>query len=326
MARNNNKVGWNSTQHKDLLNLITTIKKTDPEEFRVIYDAAHKLLDKYTNPEVLSQEIKDVLNGFSNPWIFDHVKNSIIIDGSISAKDLSLEEDHGWKTKENKSQKKKRLERLAIVQSIRIDTCSSVYMRYSNLKSLWSNVPRKVEYNFDCSYNELTSLKNGPEYARDYSCSNNKLTSLKYIAKNIEGDLICHYNELTTLEGSGITTVVRKLDCRRNKLRDLVGCPKISIWLNASDNELVSMRGAPLNLTLRDIDVRGNVVSAKSLKLAFNGMKAAGGDYSKGLLKIWKKIPVEDQIHMYMDLPDVTEADIRKYEGVKKYLSLKDLI
>jgi hypothetical protein len=110
MARNNNKVGWNSIQHKDLLNLITTIKKTDPDEFRAIYDAAHNLLDKYTNPEVLSQEIKDVLNGFSNPWRFDHDNNHVIVDGSISGKDLALSEDYGWNTKENKAQKKKREE------------------------------------------------------------------------------------------------------------------------------------------------------------------------------------------------------------------------
>jgi hypothetical protein len=326
MARNNNEVGWNSIQHKDLLNLITTIKKTDPEEFRAIYDAAHKLLDKYTNPEVLSQEIKDVLNGFSNPWRFDHDNNHVIVDGSISGKDLALAEDYGWNTEENKSQKKKREERAKIVQSIKIGSCSSLYMRYVKLEEFYPNIPQRIEYNFDCSNNKLKSLKNGPKYARDYNCANNKLTSLKHISKNVEGDLTCYKNEITTLKGSEITTVVRRLDCSNNKLKNLIGCPQIASSLNVSGNRLVSMRGAPLNLTLRDITLKNNVVSEKSLKLAFNGMKAAGGDYSKGLLKIWKKIPVEDQIHMYMDLPDVTEADIRKYEGVKKYLSLKDLI
>ena len=55
-------------------------------------------------------------------------------------------------------------------------------------------------------------------------------------------------------------------------------------------------------------------------------MKAAGGDYSKGLLKIWKKIPLEDQIHMYNDLPTVTEEDVRKYEAFRNFMSIKDVI
>lgn len=319
------KPSWNAELHKKVIGAIEGLNETDSEEFRAIFDASHRLLKKYNDPPHLSEDVKTILNGFSSSWNFDYSTESVNIDGTLASADLGLESRSRWYREESKKDKKLRLAIFKTMKDVKFGNCRYFSIRHSGLKQLWPALPRKVSYHFDCSHNELTSLKNGPDWVSEYDCSNNKLTSLKYISKYIDGDLKCSYNEITSLEPLKNLSLAT-LNCADNKLRDLVGCPEIRRRLVVSHNKLVSMKGAPINLTLRDIDLEGNVVSSKSLKLAFNAMKAADGDYSKGLLKIWKKIPLEDQIHMYNDLPTVTEDDVRKYEAFRNFMSIKDVI
>ena len=62
---------------------------------------------------------------------------------------------------------------------------------------------KRVENEFVCAKNELTSLKGAPEYVSyRFDCSQNNLTNLKYAPKEVGGNFICQYNHLTSLEGS----------------------------------------------------------------------------------------------------------------------------
>lgn len=83
----------------------------------------------------------------------------------------------------------------------------------------------KVDGMFDCSGNNLTSLKGSPvkvNWAVD--CSNNKLTSLEYSPKYVDGTFTCVYNEISSLIGSP-EYVTGNFVCRDNKLTSLKGAP-----------------------------------------------------------------------------------------------------
>ena len=316
---------WNSHKHEALMSSISGMHESDPEEFKIISEAASEILKKYTNCDFLDDEAKEALSKLRSGWHSDTKNESIIVDGSLDSSDFRMDEPYSWQKKETRAEKAKRIKSAEAMQRIKFKSCSSLYIRRCNLVKLWENLPRNVTY-FDCSGNSLKSLKDGPQKVKSYICSSNKLKSLKYIAKEIKQEINCSNNEITTLTDIKISTAIEVLKCHSNKLESLEGCPPINGKLNVSYNKLVSMKGAPLNLTLRDIDLRGNVVSDKSLKLAFNAMKAAKGDYSAGLLKIWNKIPPEDQMHMYPYLPDVTNDISARYEALKKYYSMEFML
>ncbi len=61
----------------------------------------------------------------------------------------------------------------------------------------------KVEGNFDCENNQLTTLEGAPQKVEgDFSCSNNRLTTLEGAPQEVECDFYCSDNQLTTLEGA----------------------------------------------------------------------------------------------------------------------------
>jgi len=58
-----------------------------------------------------------------------------------------------------------------------------------------------------------------------FDCSKNNLTSLKWAPKEVGEDFGCDGNELTSLEGAPIE-VGRNFGCRFNNLTSLEGAPK----------------------------------------------------------------------------------------------------
>ena len=55
--------------------------------------------------------------------------------------------------------------------------------------------------NFNCSYNELTSLEGAPKtVGENFGCSFNKLTSLAGAPKIVGGDFYCHNNDVKFTE------------------------------------------------------------------------------------------------------------------------------
>ena len=76
----------------------------------------------------------------------------------------------------------------------------------------------KVGGNFDCSINELTSLKSCPsEVNGDFDCSNNKLISLKGCPSIIKQRFYCEHNELMSLVGCPSEVCWLIFDCSHNK-------------------------------------------------------------------------------------------------------------
>ena len=60
-----------------------------------------------------------------------------------------------------------------------------------------------MEGAFNCSHNELHSLKDAPqEVGGTFACSGNKLASLKDAPQEVGTDFNCSSNELTSLEGA----------------------------------------------------------------------------------------------------------------------------
>lgn len=61
----------------------------------------------------------------------------------------------------------------------------------------------KVEGDFDCSNNFLTSLEGAPkEVGGMFICSNNLLTSLEGAPELVCGNFNCYFNKLTSLDGA----------------------------------------------------------------------------------------------------------------------------
>ena len=113
---------------------------------------------------------------------------------------------------------------------------------YNQLTSL-EGCPKEVDGNFACYDNQLTSLKGGPkEVDGNFSCFNNKLTSLIGSLQKVGADFICSNNQLTSLEG-GPKEVGGNFSCSYNKLTCLVGGPqKVGDYFYCSENELTNLK------------------------------------------------------------------------------------
>jgi hypothetical protein len=84
----------------------------------------------------------------------------------------------------------------------------------------------EVSGNFNCSYNNLTSLIGAPQSVGGYFyCSYNQLTSLVGAPQSVGRHFNCADNQLTSLEGAP-QSVGGCFDCYRNQLTSLVGSPQ----------------------------------------------------------------------------------------------------
>ncbi len=79
---------------------------------------------------------------------------------------------------------------------------------------------------FDCSNNNLTSLKGSPKIVLGgFDCDCNKLISLVGAPETVEGNFFCDYNQLTSLEGAP-QKVGKLFSCDNNELISLKGAPQ----------------------------------------------------------------------------------------------------
>ncbi len=99
---------------------------------------------------------------------------------------------------------------------------------------------------FDCSYNQLTTLNGSPsEISGDFSCGRNKLKNLKGGPQIVYGNFLCACSGLDSLEGAPIT-VTNWFNCNGNKLKNLKGAPvTVGGGFVCEENELESLEGAP---------------------------------------------------------------------------------
>jgi hypothetical protein len=127
----------------------------------------------------------------------------------------------------------------------------------NNLTSL-KGAPQKVDGYFDCSYNNLTSLKGAPQKVGGYfDCCKNDLTYLEGAPQKVGGSFYCSHNNLTSLKGAP-QKVGRDFDCNNNNLTSLEGAPKeVGGYFDCAKNNLTSLEGAPQKVG-RDFDCSHN--------------------------------------------------------------------
>ena len=96
---------------------------------------------------------------------------------------------------------------------------------------------------FDCSSNELKTLKGAPKEVRGmFNCRDNNLTSLEYGPKKAY-DYDCSWNDIKTLKGC--PEELHTFNCYANCLTSLIGGPKQTDFYDCSSNELTSLNGSP---------------------------------------------------------------------------------
>jgi hypothetical protein len=74
-------------------------------------------------------------------------------------------------------------------------------LKLTKLPEILKNV--SIGGDFDCGFNNLTSLENCPSSVDGtFGCGNNELTSLEGSPSSVGGSFICNGNNLTSLEGA----------------------------------------------------------------------------------------------------------------------------
>ena len=104
----------------------------------------------------------------------------------------------------------------------------------------------RVDKDFYCNYNQLTSLVGAPQsVGRGFYCSNNQLTSLVGGPQSVDKDFYCNNNQITSLVGAP-QSVGRGFYCNNNQLSSLVGGPNsVGRDFYCSNNQLTSLEGGP---------------------------------------------------------------------------------
>jgi hypothetical protein len=105
-----------------------------------------------------------------------------------------------------------------------IDVNDNVWLNSKGLTEL-PLVFNKVNGDFNCSGNQLTTLKGCPRWVGgNFYCSYNDLTSLVFSPEYVGGNFSCRDNELTDLIGSP-KQIVGSFNCFNNrKLNNPKGC------------------------------------------------------------------------------------------------------
>ena len=166
-----------------------------------------------------------------------------------------------------------------------------------------------IEGDFDCSHNNLTSLKGAPQTIEgDFNCTYNNLTSLEGAPQTVEGSFYCSSNNnLTSLEGApqnvgevfGCThnknlknlkgapqTIEGNFDCSYNNLTSLEGAPNVGVDFDCLHNKnLTSLKGAPQNVG-RDFNCSSN----NNLTSLEGAPQTVGGNFNCSVNKNLKSL------------------------------------
>jgi hypothetical protein len=91
-----------------------------------------------------------------------------------------------------------------------IDLNCILNLSYEHLKEF----PYYIQFNkaqrFDCSHNELTSLRGCPKIVvQDFICSHNEFVSLEGCPKFVGGDFMCNYNKTKQFTANDIRDVCK---------------------------------------------------------------------------------------------------------------------
>jgi hypothetical protein len=111
-----------------------------------------------------------------------------------------------------------------------------------------NTIPRKIDGNFYCNENELTTLQGGPTFVKGhFDVSNNRLSSLENGPTTVNGNYNCSNNWLRTLKGAP-EHINQNFDCSNNKfLTTLKDSPidQVGGSFSCSNTRLKSLQGSP---------------------------------------------------------------------------------
>jgi hypothetical protein len=176
---------------------------------------------------------------------------------------------------------------------------------------------------FDCAYQSLQDFK-GVRFGKvngDFRCDNNQLTSLEGAPQSVGGDFWCGGNQLTSLEGAP-QSVGGDFGCGGNQLTSLEGAPQsVKGSFVCKGNHLTSLEGAPKTVGGYFL-CGGNPVSESTLDAIFELMKN-GKSYQDALEKYWPKMADEDKALMYKEMSNLSPEDARKYKAMTTYNNIK---
>lgn len=128
------------------------------------------------------------------------------------------------------------------------------------------NTPEIVVENFDCSYNNLTSLEGGPRRAHNYICSNNNLKNLKGIGRF--NFLVCSNNNITHLNDVDLD-IIDRVDIKGNPIDDLYNYIKPFKNIGLVTTHSILERKKLIFKSLKDFNViNRNIIVLDSLKEA----------------------------------------------------------
>jgi len=145
--------------------------------------------------------------------------------------------------------KKYSIENYTINSDGTVDVDGDVYLNNKSTK-----LPLKfgkVSGDFDCNFNNLTTLEGCPQsVGGNFGCTNNKLTTLEGCPQSVGGYFTCGYNLLISLKGCP-QSVGGDFSCKRNLLTTLEGCPQSLIGnFYCDENELTTLKGGPKSVAL----------------------------------------------------------------------------
>jgi hypothetical protein len=180
----------------------------------------------------------------------------------------------------------------------------------------------KVNGDFYCSHNQLTSLEGAPNKVNgDFYCSFNQLRSLEVAPKEVNGHFYCYNNQLTSLEGAP-KEVNGDFNCSNNQLTSLKGAPKeVNGNFECFYNNLYSF----YNLT---IDVKGKVFYGNNPNECFRNLVGNDNEliYEFNELYVIQKVDEEWSIykHRMVEFVDMFETEQPDYDKIGKYYKILD--
>ena len=121
----------------------------------------------------------------------------------------------------------------------------------------------------------LSSLEGCPKkVGKSLDISNCNLKSLDGCSQEIGKNFNCESNDIRSLKG-GPKIVLGFYDCSKNKLSDLVGCAEKPKWIDASDNNLSSVEGAPKNFGRQMLSLDNNFLPQEILRFQYDYLNSS---------------------------------------------------
>lgn len=107
-------------------------------------------------------------------------------------------------------------------------------VRSNRIRSLEGG-PKKVGKNYDCSLNYLKNLVGAPNKVVNFNCSNNNLSTLKGSPMFVEGDFDCSNNLITSFK-DGPLSCKGHLNCQTNLIQSMEHLPFLVKSVNSKNN------------------------------------------------------------------------------------------